>query len=311
MQPRFVKTQSLDRVFTSDVIEALEAAFSESTISIKGLLFTNPQNPLGQCYPESVIKDIIDFCNRKKIHFISDEIYALSRFSNMDTPDPVPFVSALQIDVEGMGCDSSHVHTIWSTSKDLGSSGLRMVSPSPFVGFSPSILAGLNKSIFFQGCCITQNNKPLAVGLALACNTQMSSLTAIASSRLLMSPELPHLLHLNSERLGRAYGTITSMLKSRGLTYIPANMGPFLFARLVPDAQTWEDEADTVHACKEAGVSISAGRGYHVPDGEKGWARLNFALDPDRLAEALRRLGVGLDSALRKRGTVERVGEYS
>lgn len=101
------------------------------------------------------------------------------------------------------------------------------------------------------------------------------------------------------------------MLRARGLDYIPANMGPFLLARLVPDARTWEDEAEVVQACKEAGVSISAGRGYHVPDCEKGWARLNFALDPDRLAEALRRMSVGLDSVLRKRSTVERVGENS
>ncbi|KAH7303239.1 1-aminocyclopropane-1-carboxylate synthase 7 [Stachybotrys elegans] len=246
----------------SNFIPSLERAFSEATCPIKGLLFTNPHNPFGQCYSMNLVREAIKFCHVKKIHFISDEIYAMSLRAG-------PFISALQIDVQGMGCDLSRVHTIWSISKDFGSSGLRM------------------------GCCVTQGNQPLVVGLALASNTQMSSLTAIAATALLTSPELPTIMAKNSERLEKAYTKITSMLRGRRIDWMPSN-GPFLFAKLLPDAQD-EDEERLVQACKKAGVSISMGRSYHVLEHEKGWARLNFALPPDRLDEALTRLAVGLD----------------
>lgn len=126
----------------------------------------------------------------------------------------------------------------------------------------------------------------------------MSSLTSVAVASLLGSSELPRLIELNSERLGLAYKTITAMLKGRGLSYYPAYMGTFVLARLAPSAQTWDDEMQVVQACKQAGVSISGGRAYHFPEGEKGWVRLNFALPPEMLAEALRRLAVGLDSCI-------------
>lgn len=140
--------------------------------------------------------------------------------------------------------------------------------------------------------------------MALASNTQMSSLTAVATTSLLTSPELPQLLSLNSKRLSEAYKITTAMLSARGLGYIPADFGPFLFAKLAPDAQTWDDEAAVIQACKDAGVSVSAGKSYHGPESEKGWVRLNFAVPPDQLTEGLRRLGDGLDRHMRQNGTI-------
>lgn len=130
VQPVLVNVDTFENVFTTKLIPSLEKAFSESTRPIKGVLFTNPHNPFGRCYPESVIKECIRFCNAKSIHFISDELYALSKLESQDQPAPDPFISALQLDIQALGCDRSRVHTIWSTSKDLGSSGLRMVSPA-------------------------------------------------------------------------------------------------------------------------------------------------------------------------------------
>ncbi|GAW26027.1 putative 1-aminocyclopropane-1-carboxylate synthase [Rosellinia necatrix] len=61
-------------------------------------------------------------------------------------------------------------------------------------------------------------------------------------------------------------------------------MGCFVFARVASNANTWEDEADVIQAWKTAGVSVSPGKGYHVPENSKGWARINFALAPMDLA---------------------------
>ncbi|KAK5636076.1 hypothetical protein RRF57_011788 [Xylaria bambusicola] len=267
VQPIFAYVSDLNDIFTtSKVLESLENAFSQSPRPVKGLLFTNPHNPLGQSYSAETIEKIIKFCADRKIHFISDEIYAMSNFNCPDMPKPTPFVSALQVNLRGIGCDASRVHVIWGLSKDLGSNGLRM------------------------GCCVTQSNKPLAVGLALSSNTQLSSLTALVTTSLLTSSALPHLFVTNSERLTEGYKSLTKWLKLRRMPYIPANMGCFVFARVAPNASTWEDEMVVIEKWKSTGVSVSPGKKYHVPENAKGWARINFALAPADLSEALRRL---------------------
>lgn len=141
----------------------------------------------------------------------------------------------------------------------------------------------------------------MATGLALASNTQMSCLTAIAAANLLTSTELPRLFALNSERLRESYLRLTAVLKRHDIQYIRPNTTPFLFAKVAPDAETWDDEAKVIQHCKQAGVSLSAGRSYHVPEVEKGWARINFAVQPGILEEALRRLSTVLGSG-RKNG---------
>jgi len=123
----------------------------------------------------------------------------------------------------------------------------------------------------------------------------MSSLTAIFTATLLTSPHLPSLLETNALRLAEAYESITSLLKRLGIKYVPVSHGPFVFAKIVPGAVTWEEESRAVACCKEAGVVISAGKGYHIIEEEKGWARLTFAFKKDQLNEALRRIEVGLD----------------
>lgn len=157
----------------------------------------------------------------------------MSAFSVLEEPPLTAFVSALQLDIQCMGCDLSRVRTIWSISKDLGSNGLRMV------GDPRSNLAMRDRADQNQGCCVTQVNKRLATGLYIVSNTQISSLTSIATTSILNSTELPRLFALNSERLSHAYGTVTSMLKRHNIRYVTANMGPFILVRLLPDAQTW------------------------------------------------------------------------
>ena len=113
---------------TEALLPALEHAFENATCPIRGLLLTNPNNPLGQCYPQSVLEGCLKFCQKRNIHFISDEIYALTSFACDEITDPSPFVSTLSLDLPALGCDPSRVHVLWSTSKDFGQSGIRMVS---------------------------------------------------------------------------------------------------------------------------------------------------------------------------------------
>jgi aspartate/methionine/tyrosine aminotransferase len=130
----------------------------------------------------------------------------------------------------------------------------------------------------------------MAVGLALASNTQISALATIFVTSLLESPELDSLIELNSRRLSAAYAKLTSFFRKHSVPYVPCNAGLYVFAKLAHRATTWEDEAYMVLQLKEAGVVVSAGRAYHVPEGEKGWMRVGFAVDDGDLLEAMRRI---------------------
>ena len=123
-----VTTERLDEALSNALIPALEAALRAAQRPVKAVLITNPSNPLSQCYTKSCIEDCIKFCDRNGLHYISDEVYALTRFRCPEVPEPEPFTSVLAIDVKELGCNLSMVHMVWSTSKDFGQSGVRMAS---------------------------------------------------------------------------------------------------------------------------------------------------------------------------------------
>lgn len=67
------------------------------------------------------------FCQRRNIHLVSDEAFALSSFTSPDFTNPEHFISCLSIDPSRVGCDPQRIHVVWSMSKDLSASGVRLV----------------------------------------------------------------------------------------------------------------------------------------------------------------------------------------
>ncbi|EEH33262.2 hypothetical protein PAAG_04315 [Paracoccidioides lutzii Pb01] len=270
VRPVLVNAGKFANNFTMQLIPALEDAMDKATCKIKALMITNPHNLFGQCYPLEVLEACLIFCQQRGLHFISDEGYGMTSFSIADNFDPEPFISALALDTELLQCDRSRIHTIWSISKDFGASGFRV------------------------GCIVTQDNRDLSVGLAVASNAQVSSLSAIFTTTLLSSPKLPFLVALNSARLAESYILITSFFIRHHIEYIPINAGLNILARLAPRAKTWEDESEMISRLKNAGVLVRGGGSYHGTDMEKGWVRISFALEEERLQECLRRIKVAL-----------------
>lgn len=56
------------------------------------------------------------FCQKHKIHLISDEIYGISCWGNTEIPDAPPFRSVLAIDKTNL-IDPALVHVLWGMSK--------------------------------------------------------------------------------------------------------------------------------------------------------------------------------------------------
>lgn len=102
-----------------------------SGTKVRALLLTNPHNPLGnwkddsdgkeiwliytgRCYPRETLIAIMRFCNKYGIHLISDEIYALSVYTE-DTTHP-GFTSVLSIDYTGI-IRKDQIHVLYGFSK--------------------------------------------------------------------------------------------------------------------------------------------------------------------------------------------------
>jgi aspartate/methionine/tyrosine aminotransferase len=116
----------------SAYVAAYERALRQAPCRIKAILVCNPHNPCGHIYPPKVTQALLQFAQRHDLFYISDEIYALSTLD-----EQVPFTSVLGIDVSALGVDLARVFTLYSISKDLGSSGLRLV----FVSYSLNLNA--------------------------------------------------------------------------------------------------------------------------------------------------------------------------
>jgi aspartate/methionine/tyrosine aminotransferase len=71
-------------------------------------------NP-GRCYPIKTLKHIARFCDRHRLHLISDEVYASCVFDTGD-PEAVPFTSILSLDLKGL-IDPNLVHVLYGFSK--------------------------------------------------------------------------------------------------------------------------------------------------------------------------------------------------
>lgn len=120
--------------FDNYLLPSLQAAydFSADKSKIKAVLICNPHNPTSRCYTRKTLIECMEFCQERGLHFISDEIYALTKLN--DVPDSAPsFVSALSLTEplvpEGaVKIDPSRVHVVWAASKLFGAGGLRIVS---------------------------------------------------------------------------------------------------------------------------------------------------------------------------------------
>ncbi|CAG8369859.1 unnamed protein product [Penicillium salamii] len=253
----------LSKCFSPDSVRHYESAADNSFVPIKAVLVCNPHNPLGQCYPRETLQALLEFCQRRDLHYVSDEVYALS--AHQPAPEGfIPFSSILQLSESET---SERVHVVYSLSKDFGCSGIRL------------------------GALITQN-EIIRLSAALSLHSQVSSLsTSFASRALLGEKNITRICDHGGRQLKIAYERITSFFKSHGIDYVPGSFGMFVFARLCP-VTSIEEEKCLERCFKSNGVSLSSGTSYHFQ--EPGWFRLCYGVRLDQLGEALNRVDRGI-----------------
>ncbi|RAQ56901.1 aminotransferase GliI-like protein [Aspergillus flavus] len=263
VRPVGVVVPSFEDSFGPALLSALEESYEKASCPIRALVLANPHNPLGRPYSRLILEQCMAFCQRRNIHLVSDEAFALSSFTSPDFTNPEPFISCLSIDPSRVGCDPQRIHVVWSMSKDLSASGVRL------------------------GCVITRN-RPLRDVVGLVASVHVSVLSTVFAKEVLASPQLPKLLTLSATRLAKAYSTLTTAFKATGIEYFPSYATVFVLARLAPNATAWDEEMLALRAYMQAGVAVVPGRAYHMPEGQKGWMRVTFAGFHEDLLEGIR-----------------------
>lgn len=101
-------------------LEAVQEAYNKAEPKPKVLLLTNPHNPLGINYEQSLLEELYAWVlNSTQMHIISDELYC---HSQIDQPG-ADFISAFALNAYNI--DPDRVHIVWGFAKDFGLSGFK------------------------------------------------------------------------------------------------------------------------------------------------------------------------------------------
>ena len=144
---------------------------------------------------------------------------------------------------------------------------------------------------------MSQSNELLLVGAVTGSFWQSSLPNALYARKLLGSERALELVKINSARLSANYAMLTARLRKLGIEYISCRAGFGLYARLEPNADSWDVEAALVARLRDHGVAVHPGRvASGGVDGEMGWVRISFAVTSEILAEGLDRIEKALRS---------------
>lgn len=246
--------------------KALEKAYKnaeEAKITVKGLLITNPSNPLGTVLDTETLTSILAFTNEKNIHLVCDEIYAATVFGHPN------FVSISEIMLKEKH-NPDLIHIVYSLSKDLG-----------FPGFRVGIVYSYNDEV------VSCARKMSSFGLV---STQTQTLIAA-----MLSDEkfVDEFLVESSIRLETRHKLFTWGVKQVGIQCLESNAGLFVWMNLrqfIEQDPTMEGELALWRVIiNEVKINVSPGCSFHCH--EPGWFRVCIAnMDDETMQVALRRI---------------------
>ncbi|GLJ27270.1 hypothetical protein SUGI_0535230 [Cryptomeria japonica] len=250
------------QITKSAVISAYKEAQKRKK-KVKGILITNPCNPLGTTSSAKTLKMLLAFAHRKKIHLVCDEIYSGSVFCFPE------FHSIANMMAKENYSKRDNVHIVYSLSKDLGLPGFRV------------------------GIIYSYNNTVATAARRMSSFCMVSSQTQHLLSTMLSDSEfVNNYIAENKKRLEERYRLVVSGLARAGIRCLEGNAGLFCWVNmshllvsndLEGELKLWKN------ILYEARVNISPGSSFHCM--EPGWFRVCFAdMNISTMEVALRRL---------------------
>ncbi|XP_058081641.1 1-aminocyclopropane-1-carboxylate synthase 3-like [Magnolia sinica] len=257
--------------------KALEEAYQraqKSKMTVKGVLITNPSNPLGTTASRTELDLLLRFVAAKGIHLVSDEIYAGTVF---DTPGFVSIAEALK-EMEDYENLQNQVHIVCSLSKDLGLPGFRV------------------------GAIYSYNDVVVAAATKMSSFGLVSSQTQYLLSKMLSDKNFTrNYIAENCKRLKERHEMLVSGMQNAGIGCLKSNASLFCWVdmRHLLSTKTFEGEMELwKKILYEVGLNISPGSSCHCT--EPGWFRVCFAnISQETLETAMQRLSAFVDSIQR------------
>ncbi|KAF5798788.1 putative 1-aminocyclopropane-1-carboxylate synthase [Helianthus annuus] len=258
---------------------ALEDAYQQAqkqNLKVKGVLVTNPSNPLGTSLSLHELELLVSFISSKKLHLISDEIYSGTVFSSPG------FISIMEVlkNKDLLNTDvAKQVHIVYSLSKDLGLPGFRI------------------------GAIYSNDDVVVSAATKMSSFGLISSQTQYLLSQILSDKKFTkNYLTENRKRLKQRHDMLEKALHKTGISCLKGNAGLFSWVdmRCLLSSQTFEGEMELwKKIVYDVGLNISPGSSCHCS--EPGWFRVCFAnMSKETLVLAMQRLSSFVDSSVKK-----------
>ncbi|EDQ90334.1 uncharacterized protein MONBRDRAFT_24686 [Monosiga brevicollis MX1] len=269
-------------------VEAIQTAYDAAQAAgqqVRALIFTNPNNPtatdhrltwltdnLGTIFPRETVADAIRFCLDHQLHFVSDEIYAMSTMAGSDK-----FASAHEVALNDLQAPDGWerlVHVMWGASKDFGLNGLR-------IGVLHSCNADLRNALASTGMFFSV---PAAVpGKLTSLRLKHCLDIQLLFARMLQDKAfVENYVELNRRRIAEAYETVAAFLESEGFTRVLRGEGAmfvyfnarYLQGRPVEEWTLEREREVWVRMLREQRVMLQPGLVFD--HAERGWFRLCY-----------------------------------
>ncbi|KAI3500280.1 hypothetical protein L1887_36099 [Cichorium endivia] len=258
---------------------ALEDAYQQAQkkdLKVKGILVTNPSNPLGTSLSMHELDLIFNFIAKKNIHLISDEVYSGTVFGS---PSFISVMEVLQNRKLVTADVSKRVHIIYSLSKDLGLPGFRV------------------------GAIYSGNDDVVSAATKMSSFGLVSSQTQYLLSEMLSDRKFTKsYLSENSRRLKHRQEMLVRGLLKVGIRCLKSNAGLFCWVdmRHLLTSQTFQGEMELWEKIVyDVRLNISPGSSCNCS--EPGWFRVCFAnMSEETLILAMQRVKSFVDTVLKK-----------
>ncbi|KAI3726388.1 hypothetical protein L1987_66185 [Smallanthus sonchifolius] len=258
---------------------ALEDAYQQAQkqdLKVKGILVTNPSNPLGTSLTLHELDLLFNFISTKNIHLIADEVYSGTVFSS---PSFTSIMEVLKnknlVNTEV----ATRVHIVCSLSKDLGLPGFRI------------------------GATYSGNDDVVSAATKMSSFGLISSQTQYLLSEMLSDRKFTKAyLSENRRRLKHRRETLVKGLQKAGIRCLKSNAGLFCWVdmRHLLSSKTFEGEMELwKKIVYDVRLNISPGSSCHCS--EPGWFRVCFAnMSEKTLIFAMQRVKSFVDSMSKK-----------
>ncbi|KAK3030225.1 hypothetical protein RJ639_038348 [Escallonia herrerae] len=254
---------------------ALEEAYQQAQklkLKVKGVLITNPSNPLGTIMTKDELHHLITFVVAKEIHIISDEIYSGTVF---DSPSFTSVIAAAKNKYPKDTTLWSRIHIVYSLSKDLGLPGFRV------------------------GMIYSNNEVVISAATKMSSFGLVSSQTQYLISKILGDRKFTKsYIKENQKRVKKRHEMLVLGLKKAGIRCLKSNAGLFCWVdmRHLLRTNTFDAEMELWKkiVC-EVGLNISPGSSCHCS--EPGWFRVCFSnMSKETLNLSIQRIKAFVDS---------------